>query len=91
MTVCVHLLITGRVQGVGFRYTCQAMAEQFGVNGWVRNRWDGAVEVLAEGEAEAINRFTDWCRRGPPGAWVNRCDLTDRPPSGEYSSFEIVF
>lgn len=91
MTSRVHLIVTGRVQGVGFRYACQEIAEQLGVTGWVRNRWNGAVEIVAEGEEDAVTRMLDWCRQGPSGARVNRCDVTREPPTGEFKSFEITF
>jgi acylphosphatase len=62
--------ITGRVQGVGFRYAMQDEAARRGVNGWVRNRSDGSVEALLHGEADAVESLTAWARHGPPGARV---------------------
>ena len=67
-----RLRITGRVQGVGFRYAMQDEAARRGVNGWVRNRSDGSVEALLQGEAEAVESLTAWARRGPPGARVTQ-------------------
>ena len=68
--VARHLQISGRVQGVGFRYAMQSEAARLGVNGWVRNRRDGSVEALAQGSAQAVAALTEWARRGPPGARV---------------------
>jgi acylphosphatase len=65
-----RLEITGRVQGVGFRYSMQREAMRRGVRGWVRNRRDGGVEALLYGEADAVEGLTQWARQGPLGARV---------------------
>jgi acylphosphatase len=66
-----RLRITGRVQGVGFRYAMQSEAARRGLSGWVRNRRDGSVEALVQGEAGAVEALVDWARRGPAGARVD--------------------
>lgn len=66
-----RLRITGRVQGVGFRYAMQSEAARQGLSGWVRNRRDGSVEALVQGEAGAVEALVDWARRGPAGARVD--------------------
>jgi acylphosphatase len=76
-------IVSGRVQGVFFRDTCERMAAGLGVRGWVRNRPDGTVEVVAEGPRDAVDSLLDWCREGPPRARVDRLDLTDEPVVGE--------
>jgi acylphosphatase len=68
--VARRLVISGRVQGVGFREATVDAAREAGVAGWVRNRTDGTVEVLAQGSSDAVDRLVAWCRRGPPLARV---------------------
>jgi acylphosphatase len=58
------------VQGVGFRGHCAVQAQALGVSGWARNLHDGRVEIVAEGEAEAVEQLVEWCHQGPPFAWV---------------------
>ena len=86
--VARHLQITGRVQGVGFRYSMQHEAARLGVNGWVRNPRDGSVEALVQGNAEAIAAITDWARRGPPGAQVASLTVSEAAPETA-KSFEL--
>lgn len=83
-----RLLITGGVQGVGFRYALQDEARKLGVAGWVRNRSDGSVEALAQGEGDAIEALIAWARQGPPAARVSEVQITpaQEPP---HSGFEL--
>lgn len=67
----LHLMISGRVQGVGFRFSMCEAASQFGARGWVRNRHDGRVEAVVDGPAEAIEAMQAWARRGPRAARVD--------------------
>ncbi len=78
-----RVVVWGRVQGVFYRDTCERVASGLGVHGWVRNRADGSVEVVAEGSRDAVDQFLGWCREGPPRARVDRFDLTDEPLAGE--------
>lgn len=67
----VHVMLRGRVQGVGYRAWCAREAEARGLRGWVRNRRDGAVEAVFAGEAAVVDAMLDACRPGPPGARVD--------------------
>lgn len=89
MRVARHFVVSGRVQGVGFRYFTQAVAQREGVHGWVRNLPDGRVEAAAEGEAEAIERFERALRHGPPGARVEKVDVEDEVPTGREPGFSV--
>jgi acylphosphatase len=68
----IRLIIEGRVQGVGYRWWARGQARRLGVEGWVRNRRDGTVELLALGEAGALERLAQACKSGPPEAFVER-------------------
>ena len=85
----VHLRITGRVQGVGFRYAALAEARRLGIRGWVRNTPDGAVELLAEGDEPRLRQLTAWCHAGPPGARVDAVEQQGHAPAGELTDFRI--
>jgi acylphosphatase len=66
----LHLVVHGRVQGVGFRFSLADTAAQFAVDGWVRNRRDGTVEALLRGAPDAVDAVHAWAQRGPPAARV---------------------
>jgi len=79
------------VQGVFFRYETQALAEELGVRGWVRNTPDGKVEAIFEGEREKVEQMLDFCRKGPPGARVIDVEVKWESYKGEFSSFNIRY
>jgi acylphosphatase len=89
MLVARRLVISGRVQGVGFRFFVEAVARQEGVGGWVRNLPDGAVEALIEGDEEAVNRVEGKIRRGPPAARIEHVETESETPGGSRLAFEI--
>jgi acylphosphatase len=89
MRVARRFIISGRVQGVGFRYFTEATAQREGVAGWVRNLPDRSVEVVAEGDAEAVERFERAVRIGPPGARVDRIDVDNSYPAAGETEFNI--
>lgn len=82
-----HVVISGRVQGVGFRYSMADEAERLGVTGWVRNRRDGTVEAVVDGSAGAVDALLLWAKRGPPAAQVT--DVRISEIAGEYERFEM--
>jgi acylphosphatase len=84
--VAKHLTISGRVQGVGFRYSLAEEAERRGVTGWVRNRRDGTVEAVVYGASDAVEAVLVWARRGPRGAHVTGVQVDDVP--GRFERFE---
>ena len=87
----VHVLVDGTVQGVGFRYHCAYTAQELGVVGQVRNLPDGDVEVMAQGEADAVARLISWLKRGPRWASVRTVTVTDlRAGCLESRRFEIT-
>ena len=78
-----RVLVSGRVQGVWFRESCKEQAQAAGVSGSVRNRRDGQVEAVFEGDADAVLAMVTWCRIGPSRAVVTGVDVTDEEPTGE--------
>jgi len=86
----VHVIVRGRVQGVFFRASTQREAKRLGLTGWVKNRPDGGVEVLAEGEEDGLKELIAWANRGPSAARVERVDARWRSFVGDFSVFRIV-
>ena len=87
----VQVVISGVVQGVGFRYATSCEARRLGLSGWVRNLPDGRVELSAEGERDRLEQLLVWCRQGPPHAKVQSVDVVERGPVGDPgpSPFEV--
>lgn len=85
----LHVVVRGRVQGVFFRQSIVDIARPAGLTGWVRNRLDGAVEALAEGPKEALDRLRTFCKRGPHGAVVRGVEVTEGPATGEFQRFDV--
>jgi acylphosphatase len=85
----VHAHITGLVQGVGYRFSTVRQAERLGVAGWVRNRPDGSVELLAEGPRQRLESLVEWCRQGPTPARVEAVETDWQPARGEFRSFGV--
>jgi acylphosphatase len=83
-----HLLITGLVQGVGYRASFARQAVDLGLRGWVRNLSDGSVEAEVDGEAAAIETIINWSRQGPPSARVDSVSVEDTAVS--HDTFKIL-
>lgn len=80
-TRSVRVIVTGKVQGVGYRWWCVRQAQHLGVDGWVRNRQDGSVEAVAHGPEDAVDDLIEACRNGPRGAAVTGVSVADADPS----------
>lgn len=76
-------IVTGMVQGVGFRWSAREEARRLGVAGWARNRSDGSVEVEVEGATDSVDRMIDWLRSGPPGSAVAAVQVSESAPDGD--------
>ena len=85
-----HVIISGRVQGVFFRMETQRAADRHGVFGWVKNRADGTVEAVFEGDKEKVDAVIEWCRRGPRHADVQGVDIHEENYTGEFNDFGIT-
>jgi len=85
----LHARVEGRVQGVGFRYFVMENASKLGVTGWVRNRWDGSVEVLAEGERDCLLQLLETIRRGPRANTTSKVIEEWGTATGEFKKFHI--
>ncbi len=84
----VRVIVSGQVQGVGFRYHTRRVADRLGVTGWVRNLPDGTVEVEAEGDEKSVEDLVAWLADGPAGAQVRHNRVTEMDPTGG-SGFDI--
>ena len=88
-SAAVQVRVSGRVQGVAFRWEAQHAAQKLGVTGWVRNEPDGSVLAHVEGEPDAVNDMVAWLRAGPPASRVTDVAVRDAAPTGA-TSFEIT-
>jgi len=89
--VRAYVIIEGRVQGVYFRHHTQEMALKLRLKGWVRNRRDGSVEAVFEGDRERVEEMIEWCHHGPPAARVTKVHPTWGDPTGEFEDFSVDY
>lgn len=87
----VRAIIKGRVQGVNFRMETWRAAEDIGVCGWVRNRSDGTVEALIEGDAARVDQMLQWCQKGPPVARVTDIEVSEETYEGKFKDFSVRY
>ena len=85
----LHAVISGRVQGVGFRGFTATAAQRVGLTGWVRNRINGTVEAVAEGDQPSLDAFLREVSRGPGPSYVDNVEFNWQPATGEFDSFKI--
>ena len=86
-----HVIISGRVQGVCFRSYAQSEAARHRVKGWVKNRYDGKVEAVFEGDKENVDAMIRWCHQGPPHGRVSNVDVTWEKHTGRFDDFSVTF
>lgn len=84
-----HVFVSGRVQGVSFRYYTTQEAQRKGVAGWVRNLMDGRVEAIFQGDEQAVEHMVDWCHQGSPAARVHDVDVSWEVPVDDLSGFRV--
>ncbi len=85
-----HIFVSGSVQGVFYRSNTRKKAKELGIKGWVRNLYDGRVEVTAEGEEEDLKKFIEWCKKGPELAFVENIEVEWNDYKGKYEDFSVV-
>lgn len=86
-----RIIVFGRVQGVFFRHETQVTAQGLGLSGWVRNRRDGSVEILAEGEKDQLEALIGWCHQGPAMSNVEDVKVDWQKPTGEFQGFRVEY
>ncbi len=87
----VHVLVSGKVQGVFFRANTRKKAEKLGVKGWVKNTSDGKVEAVFEGKDDNVKEMIEWCKHGSTLAKVKNVDVEEKEPENKFNSFSIKY
>jgi len=91
MKINVHVIISGKVQGVWFRSSTKQKAEQLSITGWVKNAHDGCVEAIFEGEENKVNELIQWCHHGPPLSKVDKVEIKNQNPTNGFDDFSIKY
>ena len=87
----VHILISGKVQGVFFRQALKVVAKKNNVTGWVRNLTDKRVEAILEGDSESVSLVIEWARIGPANSRVDDIEVSNEEFKNEFSTFEVLY
>lgn len=85
----VHLIVSGDVIGVGFRFSTIQIARELGLVGWTNNTEDGKVEIVAEGSRDKLENLATWVHKGPPLAQVEKVDIDWQEATGEFKEFDV--
>lgn len=88
---CLHIIVSGLVQGVYFRASTQNKANSLGVTGWVKNLVDGSVEIMVEGEKNLVNQMLEWCKKGTIGSEVENINYENIPFQNKFTEFIITY
>lgn len=86
----IHVYISGKVQGVNFRWNTKLVADRLGIKGWVKNLTDGRVEIIAEGNDEKIQIFLKYVKKGPVLARIDEIDVIEQEYKNEFKEFSII-
>ena len=87
----VHLMVSGKVQGVFFRQALKVIAKKNNVLGWVRNLTDERVEAILEGDSKSVNSVIDWAKTGPANSRVDNIEISNEEFKNEFSTFEVLY
>lgn len=91
MKKCIHIFYSGHVQGVGFRFTAEDVANQFNLTGWVKNLRDGRVEAVVEGDEEKLKKFLEMMRIGPMRNYIGKEEIIWTEATDEFKDFSIKY
>ena len=86
----IHIMVSGKVQKVWFRKYTQVKATELGITGWVKNLFNNAVEIIAEGDMDSLTELTGWLQDGPPLAEVQKLSIEWQQSENMFESFEII-
>jgi len=86
----IHLIVKGKVQGVGYRNNAKRRADQLGLRGWIKNLSNGSVEIIAQGSEKKIEEFVAWCQKGPIISTVEEVQIEKQEPDTDFWDFKVI-